>query len=352
MKFFRKALSFFLTAAIITSMVFTGAISAGAESASEFQITRGSNDDGTYCIQITTDNFFMIDLTAERLTDHNITVEYFCKSNTYKFSLDYIDRFPYPVFHINDEFFSNKAEFDYNWNTTWVNNQAINSDIYLYAKTDDYIKDLRTCSSIRITCSDKKNSRVVLVDETIALDPVSDAEDKDTDEKDDEIKDISSLTISKPSDYTYTGNVRKAVVVIKDGSYILKKGTDYTLSYKNCKDIGTATVTIKGKGNYTGKKTLSYKILPGKTTTNISKKSNSKIVISWSAVKGAEKYQIYYTENGGKFKKLATVSGKKTAVTLSGLNLKKNVYSFRVRAVTENDGTKYYGPFSVSAHAK
>ena len=165
-------------------------------------------------------------------------------------------------------------------------------------------------------------------------------------------KDISSLNISVGEKYGYTGKNVKAAVSVKDGSKTLKKGTDYTLSYKNCKDIGTATVTIKGKGNYTGKKTLSYKILPGKTTTNISKKSNSKIVISWSAVKGAEKYQIYYTENGGKFKKLATVSGKKTAVTLSGLNLKKNVYSFRVRAVTENDGTKYYGPFSVSAHAK
>ncbi|MFR4898539.1 fibronectin type III domain-containing protein [Anaerostipes caccae] len=34
---------------------------------------------------------------------------------------------------------------------------------------------------------------------------------------------------------------------------VLKKGTDYTLSYNNDTNAGTAAVTITGKGNYTGR---------------------------------------------------------------------------------------------------
>ena len=35
---------------------------------------------------------------------------------------------------------------------------------------------------------------------------------------------------------------------------------NYTVSYKNNKNAGTATVTIKFKGNYQGSKSLNYKI--------------------------------------------------------------------------------------------
>ena len=40
----------------------------------------------------------------------------------------------------------------------------------------------------------------------------------------------------------------------------LKKGTDYTVSYKNNTNVGTATVTITGKGNYTGTVKKTFKI--------------------------------------------------------------------------------------------
>ena len=40
----------------------------------------------------------------------------------------------------------------------------------------------------------------------------------------------------------------------------LKKGTDYTVSYKNNKNAGTATVTIKGTGSYKGKVTKNFTI--------------------------------------------------------------------------------------------
>ena len=40
----------------------------------------------------------------------------------------------------------------------------------------------------------------------------------------------------------------------------LKRGTDYTVTYQNNKERGTATITVKGKGNYTGKATTTFTI--------------------------------------------------------------------------------------------
>ena len=40
----------------------------------------------------------------------------------------------------------------------------------------------------------------------------------------------------------------------------LKKGTDYTLKYKDNKKRGTATITVKGKGNFKGSKTIMFNI--------------------------------------------------------------------------------------------
>lgn len=162
----------------------------------------------------------------------------------------------------------------------------------------------------------------------------------------DEVKDISELEFGEIKSYTCTGKARKPAVTIMDGDYKLKKGTDYSVSYKNNKEIGTATVTVKGKGEYGGKKTLTFKINPKKPTLKAVKKSDKKIKLTWEAIEGADNYQIYYSENGGDYEKLITVSGKATSSTISTLDLKNNSYKFKIRAYSEVDGKKYYSSFS------
>ncbi|MBQ6537950.1 MAG: hypothetical protein IJL75_03495 [Eubacterium sp.] len=76
----------------------------------------------------------------------------------------------------------------------------------------------------------------------------------------------SGVQVSKVSSkYKYTGKkvkpVPKVTIKISSTRYTLKKGTDYTLSYKNNVKKGTATLTIKGKGNYKGTRTVKYKIV-------------------------------------------------------------------------------------------
>ncbi|MFQ9514440.1 MAG: leucine-rich repeat protein [Eubacterium sp.] len=54
------------------------------------------------------------------------------------------------------------------------------------------------------------------------------------------------------TNYTYSGNAYKPDVTVKNGSTVLKNGTDYSVSYANNVNAGTATVTVTFKGNYTG----------------------------------------------------------------------------------------------------
>ena len=81
-----------------------------------------------------------------------------------------------------------------------------------------------------------------------------------------EIPALSRISISKASvtlstsTYAYDGKAKKPGVTIKLNGKTLKNGTDYTVSYSNNTKVGTATVKITGKGNYTGSVSKTYSI--------------------------------------------------------------------------------------------
>ena len=70
----------------------------------------------------------------------------------------------------------------------------------------------------------------------------------------------------KEQTYTYTGSALKPAVTVKYGKTKLKKDTDYKVSYKNNINAGTATVTVKGAGNYEGSQKVTFTIEPVKLT--------------------------------------------------------------------------------------
>ncbi len=83
-------------------------------------------------------------------------------------------------------------------------------------------------------------------------------------------KGISTLAIQlEKANYTYDGNTKTPAVAVKDGTITLVNGTDYTLSYTNNKNVGAATVTVSGIGNYTGTATQTFAIT-GKSTSLLS----------------------------------------------------------------------------------
>lgn len=73
-------------------------------------------------------------------------------------------------------------------------------------------------------------------------------------------KNISSVTIAPIAAQPYTGNQIKPTVTVADGGNMLVEGTDYTVAYTNNTEVGTANVTITGKGNYTGNTSTTFQI--------------------------------------------------------------------------------------------
>ena len=74
-------------------------------------------------------------------------------------------------------------------------------------------------------------------------------------------KNISDVTIDAIADQTYTGNAITPKPTVKDGTTPLVSGTDFSYSYSNNTNVGTATVKVVGKGNYTGTVSKNFTII-------------------------------------------------------------------------------------------
>ncbi len=166
------------------------------------------------------------------------------------------------------------------------------------------------------------------------------------------VKTVKLLTTT----YTYNGKVKKPSVTVKDSAgKKLKNGEDYKVSYaKGRKNVGTYKVTVTLKGNYEGKKVLTFKIKPRKTKVSKITAGKKKLTVSVSKEKTQiSGYQIELSSSK-KFKsaKKITLKGYKSAkYTFKGLKSKKTYY-IRVRTYKTVDGKKYYSSWSSYKYKK
>ena len=72
---------------------------------------------------------------------------------------------------------------------------------------------------------------------------------------------IAKATIAKVAKKTYTGRTIKPTPKVTLGGRTLRKGRDYTLVYKNNKRVGTATIIVRGRGNYRGTRRTTFRIV-------------------------------------------------------------------------------------------
>ncbi len=173
----------------------------------------------------------------------------------------------------------------------------------------------------------------------------------------------NSSTIYKPSvikiaktSYTYTGKVITPAVTVKDSKgKALKKGTDYTLSYsKNRKSVGNYSVKVSFRGNYSGSKTLSFKICPKPTKISKLTPKSKSFVAKWKKQsKETSGYEIQYsTRSNFKSKKVVTVSvSSKTSCTVKSLKAKTK-YFVRIRTYKNLSGKKIYSSFTNTLSVK
>lgn len=151
--------------------------------------------------------------------------------------------------------------------------------------------------------------------------------------------------VSNPSNAAYIGrNITKSVSV-KAGKTKLKMNRDYTVSYSGNKNCGKVKMTIRGKGNYTGRYTRYFKIYPKKAKIKKLKAGKKKVTVYISkSPGGVSGYQVRYSSYKN-FKKSKYKTSRKTSYTIKGLKRKKNCY-VKVRAYKIIDGRKYYGSYS------
>lgn len=109
---------------------------------------------------------------------------------------------------------------------------------------------------------------------------------------------ITKAVVKKIEDQVYTGQAKTPSLTITYNGGNLKAGVDYAVSYKNNTNIGTATITITGKGNYTGETAATFNIIVRKNA---------------SYTVGSYKYKVTDARTDGK-----------GTVALSGIKSKKS----------------------------
>lgn len=100
------------------------------------------------------------------------------------------------------------------------------------------------------------------------------------------------LQVSNPADLTYDGQTHKWAPEVKDYTGTeLKEGVDYTFAYNTDDFInaGSITVTVVGKGNYTGTVSRTYRIKPAPVsikTESAARVYNGKALTAGGAITG------------------------------------------------------------------
>ena len=163
---------------------------------------------------------------------------------------------------------------------------------------------------------------------------------------------MSDIPIDPLSSKNYTGRAHKQdLSMIKHGEAEFYEGKDYTVSYKNNTNAGTASVIFTGKGRVVGSVTKTFKITkaPNTMTTQgktvkikASKLKKKKQVIKCSKSMGictaVGKLQFKLTGiNKKKFKKFFKVNTKNGNITIKK-GLKKGAYKLNIQVTAAGNG--------------
>lgn len=114
------------------------------------------------------------------------------------------------------------------------------------------------------------------------------------------------------------------------------KNASYYISYKNNKNVGTATMSIIGKGDTIGTITKTFKINPANIAKGSCSVKGKYAYLSWSNSKGATTYRVQKLV-GKTWKNIKNTSSNKLKVSVS-----KGKSNFRVCGYKKVGKTTYY----------
>ena len=152
-----------------------------------------------------------------------------------------------------------------------------------------------------------------------------------------------------PGYYYREGGVRPSSFA-KYGDFVLTQSNDNNLinnripnlyvEWPDSKDIGEAKIECTGRGDYYGKKTLTYYIVPNDVTDlKCTETTEDSVTLTWSAAPGAGYYEVFQcNENNSRRQSVGTT--EKTTLTVTGLTADMGYYfvaAGRTKVPTENN---------------
>ena len=158
---------------------------------------------------------------------------------------------------------------------------------------------------------------------------------------------IKTAKVTGIKDKVYTGSaLKQSIKVTIDGKAL--SASDYSVTYKNNKNVGKATVTIKGKGNYTGSLSKTFVINPKGTTIAKATGAKKAFTVKWKKQAAQTTgYQIRYSLKSSMASPKSVNVTKTSTLSKSVKKLKKNKkYFVQIRTYKTVSGKKYYSAWS------
>lgn len=156
---------------------------------------------------------------------------------------------------------------------------------------------------------------------------------------------LRSVTCRYEKVKVYKGKPISVGIELENHSKVMKKDRDYSITYKDNMEIGKASVILEGKGNYKGKRTLKFSIIPKKPSIKKVKKKGQKLRLTLSRGKDVTGYRIYVSSSRS-FKKSGTRQYVTTGRGFGIEKMEKGTWYLRIKAYTvRKDGT-YISPYS------
>lgn len=165
---------------------------------------------------------------------------------------------------------------------------------------------------------------------------------------------VKNAVIKGLKDKAYTGKKRGSLSLYTKEGVELTRDKDYTLTFKNNREIGKATVTIKGIGSRcTGTRTVSFKIIPNAPENlRTVKRTLSTVKLRWDKSDEGTYYRLYRSKDpNGEYDLI--YAGEDNYFYDTGLDT-ATFYFYKVKATKKVNGVRYYSEASdiLKCHTK
>lgn len=133
---------------------------------------------------------------------------------------------------------------------------------------------------------------------------------------------LAKVNVKKIPDQTYTGKAIEPELTVTYKNTPLVKGTDYTVSYMNHTEIGTAKAVLTGIGKYAGTKSVSFKVtgtslketllsgIVNKTYDGGYQRQGMTVALKGETLTEGTDYEVAYANNKDVGKASVTIQGK------------------------------------------